>query len=125
MTKKGFIYALSAYAIWGLFPIYWKWLHQVDAVQLIGHRIAWSFIILITFVIVSGQFGKLKEAAIHRRVLITYLIAALLIGINWLVYVWAVNSNFIVEASLGYFINPLLSVLMEFFMTILNLVELI
>jgi chloramphenicol-sensitive protein RarD len=110
--NKGLLYALGAYIAWGLFPIYWKWLHQVDAVQLIGHRISWSFIILIIFIIITRQFSALKKAALNRRVLIIYLIASFLIAINWLVYVWAVNSNFILETSLGYFINPLISVLL-------------
>ena len=112
MTNKGLWYALGAYAIWGLFPIYWKLLHQVDAVQLIGHRIGWSFIILIIFIGATRQLQNLRRAASNRRVLLIYCVAAILIGINWLVYVWAVNANYIVEASLGYFINPLLSVLM-------------
>ena len=112
MQNKGFLYAFGAYMIWGLFPIYWKWLKQVDALQLIGHRIAWSFIILLIIVIASRQFTSLRKAAFNRRVLLIYFVAAIFIGINWLVYVWAVNQDFIVETSLGYFINPLLSVLM-------------
>ena len=112
MTNKGLWYALGAYAAWGLFPIYWKWLQQVDAVQLIGHRIGWSFIVLIIFVAATRQLNDLRQAAFNRRVLLIYSLAAILIGVNWLVYVWAVNANYIVETSLGYFINPLLSVLM-------------
>ncbi len=112
MQNKGFWYAFGAYSIWGLFPIYWKWLHQVDAVQLIGHRIAWSFIILFIVVLVSRQLTPLRKAAFNRRVLLIYFVAAIFIGVNWLVYVWAVNQNYIVETSLGYFINPLLSVLL-------------
>ncbi|MCX6082632.1 MAG: EamA family transporter RarD [Chloroflexi bacterium] len=112
MMNKGLWYALGAYIAWGLFPIYWKWLHQVDAVQLIGHRIGWSFIMLMIFIFASGQVQALRLAAYSRRVLLIYMFAAVLIGINWLVYVWAVNANFIVETSLGYFINPILSVLM-------------
>lgn len=112
MTNKGFWYALGAYGFWGLFPIYWKWLHQVDAVQLIGHRISWSFIMLIIFVLATRQFNALRAAALNRRVLQIYFVAAILIGVNWMMYVWAVNANYIVETSLGYFINPLLSVLM-------------
>lgn len=112
MLKRGLWLALGAYTIWGLFPLYWKQLHQVDAVQLIGHRIAWSFILLIVFVIASRQLKSLAKATFKPRVLILYLVAAILIGANWLMYVWAVNSDYIVETSLGYFINPLLSVLM-------------
>ncbi len=112
MTNKGLWYALGAYGFWGFFPIYWKWLHQVDAVQLIGHRIGWSFIMLMIFVLATRQVKALSAAALDRRVLMIYFVAAILIGINWLMYVWAVNANYIVETSLGYFINPLLSVLM-------------
>jgi len=112
MINKGFWYAFGAYFLWGLFPIYWKWLHQVDAVQLISHRIAWSFIILINFILFTKQFKFFAQVLFQKKILLIYSAAAILIGINWLVYVWAVNANFIVETSLGYFINPLLSVLM-------------
>jgi chloramphenicol-sensitive protein RarD len=112
MQNKGLLYALGAYVFWGLFPIYWKWLQQVDAVQLIGHRIGWSFLMLMIFVVFTQQFKALRLAVANRRVFWIYFVAAILIGINWLVYVWAVNASFIVETSLGYFINPLLSVLM-------------
>ena len=109
---KGLWYALGAYTIWGLFPIYWKMLQQVDAVQLIGHRMAWSFIFLIIVLITTRQFSVLSQVAFQRRTLLIYFAAAIFISINWLVYVWAVNAKYIVETSLGYFINPLLSVLM-------------
>jgi len=112
MTNKGLWYALGAYTAWGLFPVYWKWLHQVDAVQLIGHRISWSFILLILFVIATRQFQAFRSASLHWRVIGMYFVAAILVGINWLVYVWAVNANYIVETSLGYFINPLVSVML-------------
>jgi chloramphenicol-sensitive protein RarD len=112
MTKKGFLYALGAYTAWGLFPLYWKMLHTVDAVQLIGHRIGWSFVILMFYIIVGRKFSAFKEAIQSKKVLAIYSVAAILIAVNWLVYVWAVNADFIVETSLGYFINPLLSVLM-------------
>ena len=110
--KKGIWYAVWAYVAWGFFPIYWKWLHNVPALQLISHRIAWSFILLAIVLLVSRQWKSFRSAALHRRVLLIYLAAALLLSVNWLVYVWAVNAGFIIEASLGYFINPLLSVLM-------------
>ena len=112
MKNKGLLFALGAYIFWGLFPIYWKWLQRVEAVQLIGHRITWSFVLLAIFIAATRQWQSFWRAAFHRRVLLLYSVAAVLIGINWLVYVWAVNANFIVETSLGYFINPLLSVLM-------------
>jgi chloramphenicol-sensitive protein RarD len=112
MTRNGFLYTLGAYTAWGLFPLYWKMLYKVDTVQLIGHRIGWSFVILMFFIILSRQFGAFKESIQSKKVLAIYSVAAILIGVNWLVYIWAVNADFIVETSLGYFINPLLSVLM-------------
>ena len=109
--NKGIWYALGAYIFWGLFPIYWKLLASIPALQLLGHRIFWSFLLLFGIVIVSRQ-GKALKAALNWRVVLIYAVAAILIAINWLTYVWAVGAGFIVETSLGYFINPLLSVLL-------------
>ena len=109
--NTGIWYALGAYVLWGLFPIYWKWLQHVPALQVIGHRIGWSFALLMIVILVSKQWTKFRSA-LTRRVLGVYLIAGLLLSANWLVYVWGVNNGFIVETSLGYFINPLLSVLL-------------
>jgi chloramphenicol-sensitive protein RarD len=111
MDKKGIFYALGAYALWGLFPIYWKWLHDVPAIQVIGHRIGWSFIMLMIVILATGQWKKIRSA-LTRRVLGIYLVSGLLLSANWLIYVWGVNAGHIVEASLGYFINPLFSVLL-------------
>ncbi len=110
--KKGIWYAVGAYAAWGVFPIYWKWLHTVPAIQVIAHRIIWSFALLAIIIFVTRQWGAFRRAAFSRRVLLIYLAAAVLLSINWFTYVWAVNAGFIVETSLGYFINPLLSVLL-------------
>ena len=109
--KKGIWYALGAYATWGLFPIYWKLLAGIPAMQLLGHRIFWSFLLLFCIVLIARQV-KVFKAALNWRVLVTYSAAAVLIAINWLTYVWAVGAGFIVESSLGYFINPLLCVLL-------------
>jgi len=110
--NKGIWYAIGAYASWGLFPIYWKLLHHVPALQLIGHRIIWSFFALIIIILCIRQWAGFRSTMFTVSVLRVYCIAAVLIGINWLTYVWAVNACHIVETSLGYFINPLLSVLM-------------
>jgi chloramphenicol-sensitive protein RarD len=110
--NKGIWYGIGAYVTWGLFPIYWKWLHNVPALQLIGHRILWSFLLLFIVILVSRQWRVFRVAALKPHVLRIYFVAAVLIGINWLVYVWAVNAGFIVQVSLGYYINPLLNVLM-------------
>jgi len=110
--NKGTRYAIGAYISWGVLPIYWKWLHHVPALQLISHRILWSFFALVFFILLTHQWKKFRQAVSTPRVLRVYSAAALLIGINWLTYVWAVNAGHIVETSLGYFINPLLSVSM-------------
>lgn len=114
MNNKGVFYGIVAYALWGFFPIYWKLLQGVPAPQLLGHRIGWSFLLLLAVIWVTKQWDDFR-AALDARTVRIYAVAALLIGINWLMYVWAVNAGFIVETSLGYFINPLLSVLMGVF----------
>lgn len=110
--KKGILYGIGAYVLWGFFPIYWKFLHVVPALQVIGHRISWSFIVLIFFILLTKQWQDFRAVAFHPKTIATYALAGVLLSINWLVYVWGVNAGFIVETSLGYFINPLLSVLM-------------
>jgi chloramphenicol-sensitive protein RarD len=111
MNKNGILYGIGAYALWGFFPIYWKLLHRIPAAQLIGHRIGWSFILLMLVILLTKQLKDFRST-INARTIRIYFIAALFIGVNWLVYVWAVNADYIVETSLGYFINPLLSMLM-------------
>lgn len=110
--NKGILNGIVAYALWGFFPIYWKLLHQVPALQVIGHRITWSFVLLLAFLFLTGQWKEFRSVALKPEVIGLYSIAAVLLTINWLVYVWGVNSGFIVETSLGYFINPLFSVLL-------------
>ncbi len=110
--KKGILNGIGAYVLWGIFPIYWKWLHQVPALQVIGHRIGWSFLLLIVFVLLTKQWQDFRSAALVPKMIGIYFIAAVLLSLNWLVYVWGVNAGFIVETSLGYFINPLFSMLL-------------
>jgi chloramphenicol-sensitive protein RarD len=111
LRSKGILFGLGAYALWGFFPLYWKQLHEVPALQLLAHRIGWSFLLLVGVVVLTGQWSAFR-AALDGRTLRIYSAAAVLIAANWLTYVWAVNAGYIVETSLGYFINPLLSVLM-------------
>jgi chloramphenicol-sensitive protein RarD len=110
--NRGTWYAIGPYALWGLLPVYWKWLRYVPATQVLCHRILWSFITLFVIILISRQWRAFREAIANLRVLRAYAMAAVLISINWLTYIWAVNAGFIVETSLGYFINPLLSVLL-------------
>ncbi len=113
---RGVWLGAAAYAIWGLFPIYWKLFDAVPAVQIIAHRIAWSFIVLVPALAISvwresraaGSFGIYASS----DTVVVYATAALLIALNWFIYVWAVNHGLIVETSLGYFITPLINVLL-------------
>jgi chloramphenicol-sensitive protein RarD len=93
-------------------PIYWKFLHGIPALQLIGHRIIWSCAMLIVLVAASHDWEPLLQAARSPRVIAIYTAAAVAVAINWFVYVWAVNAGFIVQTALGYFINPLVSVVL-------------
>jgi chloramphenicol-sensitive protein RarD len=110
--NRGVVYALLAYGIWGFFPLYWKQLGMVPAAQQMGHRVVWSFLLLLVVVRLRRQGAGLLVALREPRIRWIYLGSALLLGINWLTYLWAVNHDLIVEASLGYFINPLLNVVL-------------
>lgn len=111
MLNPGVLLAVCAYACWGLLPIYWKLLQHIPADRLLSHRIVWSFAALLIFLAAARRLAPLRRnlaPAIWR----SYGLGSLLIGVNWFIYVWSVNAGYIVEASLGYFINPLLSVLL-------------
>ena len=110
--NKGIWNGLGAYILWGFFPIYWKLLQEVSALQVIGHRISWSFLLLVGVILLNRQWQEFRSAALAPKVIGIYAIAGVLLSVNWLIYVWGVNSGFIVETSLGYFINPLVSVLL-------------
>jgi len=107
---RGYFAALAAYIFWGLSPIYWKLLDKVPAFEILNHRIIWSLPFLLLLVVTSKYSQIRKKIKANPRKVLVYVISALLLAVNWFTYVWAVNSGFIVEASLGYFINPLVNV---------------
>ena len=107
--NSGILVAIGAYAAWGLLPIYWKLLDQVPASQLLAHRIIWSFVALGFFLLIRHRLAALWRL-LTPKIWIIYTLAGVLVGTNWFIYVWSVNAGFIVETSLGYFINPLLTV---------------
>jgi chloramphenicol-sensitive protein RarD len=109
--KKGVLSAGAAYAIWGFFPLYFKAIHAAPALQIVAHRVVWSFLFVAVLLLYRQEFRTLRQSITLRTILI-YLVAAVLLAINWLVYVYSVNAGFVIEASLGYFINPLVSVLL-------------
>lgn len=103
--------ALGAQFVWGLFPVYWKQMEDVPALQVISHRIFWSFVMLVLITSWTSRRNGLRAALQSRRTLGLYAAASVLISANWFAYIWAVSNGFVVQASLGYFINPLMTVL--------------
>ncbi|MFN9436124.1 MAG: EamA family transporter, partial [Planctomycetota bacterium] len=107
-----YLQALTAYALWGVFPLYWKYLHHVDAVEIICHRIVWSLATLILCVSWMGQWQDVRDAIRSPSRLAMAAVAALLISTNWLVFIWGVLNGSVVDVSLGYFITPMFSVIL-------------
>jgi chloramphenicol-sensitive protein RarD len=110
--KRGIWYGLIAYLAWGILPIYWRQIQNVPALEIISHRMVWSFIFTAAFVGVRKEISQIRQLLHNPKTLLTFFISALLLVVNWLVYIWAVNAGFIVDASLGYFITPLVNVLL-------------
>jgi chloramphenicol-sensitive protein RarD len=109
---SGVWYGVAAYALWGLLTLYWRLFPNVPAIQILAHRFVWSFVVLAAIVAASWQQRRVTLKAIDVRVVALYSIAAVLIGANWFLYVFSVNNGFVVESSLGYFMTPLVNVLM-------------
>jgi chloramphenicol-sensitive protein RarD len=104
--------AAGAFLLWGLFPLYWKQLASVPALEVVAHRTAWGFLAVAAWVTLRGTWPAALAVARRPRTLVLLGASAVLIGLNWLLYVWAVVHDHVVEASLGYFINPLVNVLL-------------
>ncbi|MGD8880241.1 MAG: EamA family transporter RarD [Desulfobacterales bacterium] len=111
-TVFGVAYATSAFLIWGISPIYWKALQAVPAFEIILHRIVWSFFFLMPLILVMRRWKDFVDALKNYRTLLILLFTALIISGNWLLYIWAVNSDKLLQASLGYYINPLVNVVL-------------
>ena len=107
----GPLYAVLAYGTWGLLPLYWKLFLGVPALEVLVHRILWSVIFMLIMVIFLKKLSLLIEFLKKPKQLFIMLMTSMLLGVNWIIYIWAVNEGFILEASLGYFINPLLNIL--------------
>ena len=110
-TPKGLLTALSAFLIWGCFPLYFKTLIEYDAIEIIVHRVVWTFVILLGITIITRRFRWIDQIKNQPKWLFLTFLASVLIATNWLVYVWAVTHDQVLEASLGYFIHPLVGVL--------------
>ncbi len=103
---------VAAYVSWGLLPLFWKLLDQIPAQKILAHRILWSFVFLFILVFSQKHWPEIRQIFSLKKTRTTLSLTSLILGMNWFIYIWAVNSDHVVEASLGYFINPLVSVLL-------------
>jgi chloramphenicol-sensitive protein RarD len=108
--NRGLLYAFVAYGMWGLLPIYWKLLHSVSPAAVLSHRMVWSLVVVAAILTARREWAWIRR--IDRRAVLTFVAVALLLIVNWYTYLWAISAGFIVESSLGYFINPLVNVLL-------------
>ena len=113
-VRAGVIYGVAAYSWWGLVPIYFKAVVSVPAMQILAHRIVWSVVLLAGLILVQNRWRAVVTALRDRRTAATLCGTAILIAANWLVFIWAVANDCVLQASLGYFINPLVNVLLGF-----------
>ncbi|MBN1465482.1 EamA family transporter RarD [candidate division KSB1 bacterium] len=109
---KGIVHGFGAYFLWGLLPVYWKLLGHVLPLEVLVHRMLWSLVFVLLVLAARRQWQWIKIVRQRPRYVLIFIVTALLISLNWLTYIWAVNNDFILEASLGYFINPLINVLL-------------
>lgn len=109
-TRRGIVTALIAFSIWGAFPLYFKQLSAYNATEIIGHRIIWTFVCLLVVLIITKRWQWIQTLKQNPKWIIFTFISGLIIALNWLTYVWAVNHDQILAASLGYFIGPLVGV---------------
>jgi chloramphenicol-sensitive protein RarD len=110
--RDGLVYATSAYLLWGVFPLYFPLLEPAGSVEILAHRMSWSLVVVIVILALTTGFGGVRAVLRDRRQFGWLSLAAVLVSVNWGVYIWAVNSEHVVEASLGYFINPLVTILL-------------
>src|SRR5262249_16140099 len=111
-SSKGFFAASTAFAVWGVFPLYFHLLREVPALQIIAHRVVWSCVFVVAWMAIRGELSDLRRSLTNPSVLWRLAGTATLISVNWVSYVWAVAQGRVVETSLGYFIGPLVNVLL-------------
>lgn len=109
-TKIGVLLAIAAYSMWGVAPLYFKLLYEVPAVEILLHRVIWSVAVLFILIALTKQLRLVIKAILDIRVMMILLVSGLLLAINWYLFIWAVNNDHLLDASLGYYINPLFNV---------------
>jgi len=111
-TRQGILLAIGAYTMWGIAPIYFKSLSEVSPLEILSHRVVWSFFLLAFLLHIGRSWRNVRDTLTSKKKM-TYLVStSLLVGANWLIFIWAVNANHMLDASLGYYINPLINVLL-------------
>jgi chloramphenicol-sensitive protein RarD len=111
-SRRGLLLGVTAYVLWGAFPLYWPLLEPAGAVEILAHRILWSLVTMGVLVVAVGRTSRLRAVLRDRRTSLLLTVAAAVVTVNWATYIWGVNNGRVVETSLGYFINPLVTVLM-------------
>lgn len=109
-ASAGILYAVAAYTMWGIAPLYFKQIASVPAPDILMHRVVWSAALLALLLLGLGQFAKVRTIFSSRRLMGLLVLASVLLAGNWLLFIWAINADLMLEASLGYYINPLLNV---------------
>ena len=106
----GMFYAIAAYTMWGIAPLYFKQITEVPPTDILMHRVIWSALLLCVLLVALKQIGKMKAIFASKKLMLSLAAASVLLGANWLLFIWAINSNYMLEASLGYYINPIINV---------------
>ena len=114
-TRQGILLAIGAYTMWGIAPIYFKSLSEVSPLEILSHRVVWSFFLLALLLQVGRGWRKVRDTLTSKPKMMFLVATSLLVGANWLIFIWAVNANHMLDASLGYYINPLINVLLGMF----------
>ena len=110
VALAGMFYAVAAYTMWGIAPLYFKQITEVPPTDILMHRVIWSALLLCVLLVVLKQIGKMKAIFASKKLMLSLAAASVLLGANWLLFIWAINSNYMLEASLGYYINPIINV---------------
>ncbi|WP_284192850.1 EamA family transporter RarD [Vibrio zhanjiangensis] len=111
-SKQGMLLAISAYTMWGIAPIYFKAINQVSPLEIVGHRIIWSFLLLSILLHIGRRWRNVRDVTRSKNKMLCLFSTSFLVGINWLIFIWAINNNHMLDASLGYYINPLFNVVL-------------
>ncbi|WP_216827707.1 EamA family transporter RarD [Alkalihalobacterium elongatum] len=114
--QLGILFAIGAYVLWGILPLYWKLLDAIPAHEVLAHRIVWCVVFMFIILLVLGKFKSFIEEArgilTHPKQLISIILASIIISINWYLFIWSVNNDRVIEVSLGYYINPIVTVIL-------------